>query len=141
MSQPATMVQRSEIDRLLELAALAIQAADAEQTRDLEAVQHLMYQAWPTYDNLLARTVVRAFSVSLPAALHEVRADLQVLSTAGEELTASQRHLALLILAQVEDRLRLGGQIIDLQQQIDSLTEIEASLKHRAAEDALEVQQ
>jgi hypothetical protein len=141
MNQPATTAPPSETDRLLELVALAIQATNAEQKRDLEAVQALAYQAWPTNDNLLAWTIVRAFTASLPAALHEVRGDLQVLSNAREELTAGQRHLALVVLTQVEDRLRLGGQIIDLQRQIDSLTEIEASLNPPEGEHALEVQQ
>lgn len=117
-----------ETSRLLRLTALVIGAASAEQRRDIERGQQARFDAAPSYDNLLGLSMVRAFTAALPADLKQTRSDLQALANGREELSENQRNLALMALIMVDDRLRMGGQIADLQRQIDSLMEIEASL-------------
>ncbi len=118
----------TETEALLQLTSQLIEASEPEQRRALTETQRLRYEADPSYANLLRLTLVRAFDAALAADLQEVRADLQVLAGSQGELVPEQRHIALLVLKMVDDRLRMGAQISNLQQQIDSLTEIEASL-------------
>lgn len=130
-TRPATVVTAPSTDeatRLLRLTAKVIGTASTEDRRAIERTQQARFEAAPTYDNLLGLSMVRAFTSALPADLQQTRADLQALANGRAELSENQRNLALLTLILVDDRLRMGGQIADLQQQIDSLTEIEASL-------------
>lgn len=119
----------SESDRLLRLVIQSLEASSAEERRDITDSLRARLQAAPNHDNLLALTLVQAFTARLPSELQELRADLQVLSVGYVELTDSQRYLAKIALAMVEERLQLGAQLMQLQQKIDSLTEIESSLK------------
>lgn len=129
-----------ESDRLLRLIIQSIEASSVEERHHVTESVRARFEAEPNYNNLLALTLVRAFTAGLPAELQELRADLQVLSIGTVELTASQRHLAKIALALVDERLQLGAQLMQLQQKIDSLTEIESSLKkstpHRSMEPA-----
>jgi len=124
--QPPPAVSEAEL--LLELTGRVIQAGSAEQQRAIESARREAFEADPSPDTLLRLTLVRALTAALPAELEAVREDLLVLVDARAELTDSQRHLAKLALLLVDERLSLGMQIADLQRQIDSLTEIEASL-------------
>lgn len=130
-TQPATVAQ-CETDRLLQLIGQAVEAETVAQQRAVMDTQRAQFEASPDHHNLLALALVRAFTAVLPAELQDVQADLQVLAAARVELSDSQRHLAMLALSMVDERLRLGGQIYQLQRQIDSLTEIEATLKGRS---------
>ncbi len=126
-------------ESLLELVAHAIASTSAEQRRSIEKAEKARFQQTPTYDNLLRLTMVRAFSAALPSELMETRADLQVLANGQHELSPYQRYVALMALIMVDQRLQMGNQIADLQRQIDSLTEIEASLKDNDVNTAPEV--
>ncbi len=117
-------------ESLLELASRVILATTVEERRSIEAAERRSFDAEPSHDNLMRLTVVRAFGAALPADLMEARADLQALANGRHELAPSQRQLAQLLLVMVDERLRMGSQITDLQKQIDSLTEIETTLNH-----------
>ncbi|MBK80044.1 MAG: hypothetical protein CMQ43_03915 [Gammaproteobacteria bacterium] len=121
-------------DALLDLTAEVVTAATPEARRAIERDLAEAFEAAPSHDNLLRLSLVRALTAALPAELESVRADLEVLANGREELTDGQRHLALLTLVLVEDRLTLGRQITELRNQIESLTEIEASLNPPPAE-------
>jgi len=125
---PAEGPPPSEADVLLELTGRVMQASTAEQQRAIESARREAFETDPSPDNLLRLTLVRALTAALPAELEAVREDLVVLVDAQAELSDNQRHLAKLALLLVDERLSLGMQIADLQRQIDSLTEIEASL-------------
>lgn len=114
---------------LLALTSRMVEARTAEERRNIERAERRAFDAEPTYENMLRVAVVRAFGAALPADLMEAREDLRALANGRYELSPSQRHLALMVLLMVDERLQLGSQIIDLQRQIDSLTEIEATLK------------
>lgn len=113
---------------LLQLAAEVIEARTPEARRAISERQRLRFEADPTPDNRLRLTLVRAFGAALAPELQEVRADLQALADGEQALSDEQRQLALIALVMVDERLRLGSQISTLQRQLDSLTEIEASL-------------
>lgn len=126
--EPPAESDLPEVFVLLDLATEVIESATPEQRRVLRETQRERYEADPSYDNLLRYTVVRAFSAALPSELQEVRSDLQAMANGREEFTDDQRRIALIALIMVDERLRLGEQILSLQKQIDRLTEIEASL-------------
>lgn len=113
---------------MLLLTSEFIETPEPERRRALIEAQRDHYEADPSYSNLLGLTLLRALDASRPADLLEVRTDLQVLAGIQGELVPEQRHLALLMLRMVDERLRVASEIGDLRQQIDSLTEIEASL-------------
>ena len=115
-------------ERLLSLVTQVIESSSAEERRGIEAAERARFEAQPTYDNMLRVAMVRAFSAALPAELADTRNDLHALANGRQELTENQRHLALIALMMVDQRLQMGTQISDLQRQIDSLTAIEASL-------------
>ncbi len=118
----------AETDALLDLTAKVVTAATPEARRAIERELQRQFESAPSDDNLLRLTVVRALTAALPAELELVRSDLQGLTNGREALSDAQRHLALLTLVIVENRLTLGHQISELKNQIESLTEIEASL-------------
>ncbi len=126
------------IRSLLELVARVIGSTSAEQRRQIQEEETTRFQETPTSANLLRLTLVRAFTAALPSELMESRTDLQSLATGHQPLSDSQRYLALMALKLVDQRLQMGSQIADLQRQIDSLTEIEASLKDNDVEAAPE---
>lgn len=119
-----------ETARLLKLTSEVINASTVEQRRSIEAGQLARYRAASNYDNLLGLAMVRALIATTPEDLQTVRSDLQALSNGGAGLTASQRNLALLTLVMVDERLRIGNRITELESQIDSLTKIEESLNN-----------
>lgn len=123
-------VTSDETARLLKLTAEVINAPTPEQRKVIEAGQLARYQAASNYDNLLGLTMVRALIAASPEDLQAVRSDLQALSNGGAGLSASQRNLALLTLVMVDERLRIGNRITELENQIDSLTKIEESLNN-----------
>lgn len=127
-----------ETSNLLALTTQVIEARSAEERRGIETTERARFDATPTYDNLLRLALVRSLSGALPSELQETRADLQALANGRQELTANQRRLALLALIMVDERLRMGEQITNLQRQIDSLTEIEATLKDNDVNGAAE---
>jgi hypothetical protein len=151
--EPAAVAARSEhaseSDGLLLLAAQVIEAESAEARRGIEALERQRFDADPTRDNLLRLAVVRAMTATQPAELAALRRDLRDLSSPENALPEHQRHVTLVTLRLVEERLslleerrrlaeerqRLGEQISELQEQIDLLTEIEASLKGGILED------
>jgi hypothetical protein len=122
-----------EIDQtesVLALISEVIESSSAEKRRGIETTERERFDMVPTYDNMLRLAMVRAFSAALPAELMETRSDLQALANGRHELSEGQRHLALMVLIMVDQRLQMGNQITNLQKQIDSLTEIEESLNN-----------
>jgi hypothetical protein len=128
----------NETESLLVLINEVIESSSAEQRRGIEDAERNRFDTTPTYDNMLRLAMVRAFGAALPSELMETREDLQALANGRHELSEYQRHLALMVLVMVDQRLQMGGQIINLQRQIDSLAEIEASLQNNGTEDAEE---
>lgn len=126
---PVETETETEAESLLALVARVIDSKSAEQRRRIEEAERGRFEGAPTYDNLLRLTMVRAFAAALPSELKEARADLRALAEGRLELSKYQRDVAQMALIMVDQRLQMGAQIADLQQQIDSLTEIEASLK------------
>lgn len=118
----------SETELLLDLTGRVMQARSAAEQRAIESTWREAVAMDPSADNQLRLTLVRALTAALPAELEAVRQDLLELVDARSELTENQRHFAELALLLVDERLSLGMQIADLQRQIESLTEIEASL-------------
>ncbi|MFW6094664.1 MAG: hypothetical protein ACODAC_11875 [Pseudomonadota bacterium] len=125
---------RSPTAPLLSLSSRMIQAASVEERRALETRARKALETEPSPYNRLRMALVRAFGAALPADLREARAELESLVHAGYGLTPGQRHVAIMVLTMVDDRLRLGAQVTELQKQIDSLTEIEATLPSGASE-------
>ena len=126
--------QVTEAERLLVLVGRVVEAASAEQRRSLEKAERERVARAPSEGNRLRLAMVRAFSAALPSDLMQAHADLRALAGEAQGLSDDQRRLALMALVMVEDRLQMGAQIIELQQKIDSLTEIEASLNHGDAQ-------
>lgn len=124
---------------LLTLVTQVIESSSPEQRRGIEQAQRRRFDAEGTYNNLLRLTLVRAFSAALPSELKQTRADLQALANGRDEINDNHRRLALMVLIMVDQRLQMGAQITDLQQQIDSLTEIEASLNDNDVNGATEL--
>jgi len=118
----------SETDLLLDLTDRVMQARSAAEQRTIESAWHEAVETDPSPDNRLRLTLVRALTAALPAELEAVRRDLLELIDRPAELSDNQRHFAELALLLVDERLSLSLQIADLQRQIESLTEIEASL-------------
>lgn len=127
---------QAETDALLDLTAEVMTADTPEARQAIERNLEHRFEAVPSHGNLLRLSLVRALTAALPAELESVRADLQGLANGPEALSDGQRHLALLTLVIVEERLTLGHQIAELKNQIESLTEIEASLNPPPAERA-----
>lgn len=118
----------SETDLLLDLTGRVMQADSAEEQRAIESAWREAVATDPGPDNRLRLTLVRALTAALPAELQAVQRDLRELVDSHAGLSDNQRHFAELALLLVEERLSLSMQIADLQRQIESLTEIEASL-------------
>jgi hypothetical protein len=127
-SAPEITAGHSETELLLDLTGRVMQARSAEEQRSIESAWREAVATDPSADNQLRLTLVRALTAALPTELEAVRQDLLELIDARAELTDNQRHFAELALLLVDERLSLGMQIADLQRQIESLTEIEASL-------------
>lgn len=118
---------------LLDLVAQVIESDTPEARRAIEQAERARYEADPTANNRLRLAIVRAYGATLPADLHQTRKSLEALADADDELDDHQRQMVLVALTMVDERLQLGEQILSLQQQIDSLTEIEASMNHQEA--------
>lgn len=123
---------------LLALVSQVIESSSPEARRSLEAAERARFERSPTTRNRLRVALVRAYSAALPAELMKTRGDLYALASGDYEVSEQQRYLALMALVMVDQRLQMGTQITDLQQQIDSLTEIEASLNSNDAERVVE---
>ena len=137
-SAPATTeaAPQAGVDALLALTAEVMNADTAEARRTIERDLQRRFEATPSHDNRLRLSLVRALTAAGPEELESARTDLQALADGSGALSDGQRRLALLTLAMVEERLVLRHQIADLQRQIESLTEIEASLNPPPAERA-----
>lgn len=125
---------RNETDALLDLTAEVMAADTPRAQRAIEGELERRFETEPSHANLLRLSMARALTARLPAELKTVRADLQTLANGDAALTDGQRQLARLTLTMVEERLTLGNQITELRRQIESLTEIEASLNPPATE-------
>lgn len=127
--RPAAFCPPCEAEVLLNLTGKVVASATPEQRQQIEQAEQSRFDTDPSYDNLLRLTLVRAYGAALPAELESTRDDLEILANGRHELTLAQRQLAMLALLMIDQRLEMGAQIADLRHQIDSLTEIEASLE------------